>query len=71
MKPFWDEYIPEFDDWCDSDILNGGIFGNDQERLTQLCNDVAIGRHPDLFSWPTQMIVPHWCIKDYWTLTLN
>lgn len=72
MKPFWDEYVAEVDLWVDSDILNGSVFDEtDNDRLTSLCNDIAIGRRSDLFPWPTQLLVPHYCIKDHWTASLN
>ena len=75
MKPFWDEYVPEFDVFVDSDVLNGGVlpgyWGTDQGRLTALCNDLLIGRHPDMFPWPTQMTVPQWRMKAHSYLTLN
>ena len=73
MKPFWDEWVKEFDFWIDSAVLHGEVPPGmtDQQRLTELCNDLLIGRHPDLFPWPTQMKIPQYGLKDYWYLTLN
>ena len=70
MKPFWDEYQSDIDDFLDSDVM-AGLYRTDEERLIEHCNNILIGRHPDIFPWPTQMEVPNLCIKGFEYLMLN